>query len=1637
MPGKTIFTRSILSVPLAILTIFLLGGYQIAPVGAGSAGDAVSFGRQEITRALTARGLASRIDIRVGGPGTPESYTISFKKGTVSIEAPDSNGALYGALELAERITRRGKAALGGDAVKGRPFLRDRGWNLFLTLPWDYKAANTDYDPKALTDPERWWFANDGYWRTLFDQMARARMNWLDIHGTWDISVTDAPNLYAYFIQSGRFPKVGVTEEIKRENLRRLNTVIRMAHARGIRVSLMAYEARFHTPHSPDPYPENENDLYAYTREVVEKMIRQAPGLDAIGFRIGESGHGESFFNCYTEAVKASGRDIPLVTRSWIAKKPLIVPLAKASGNFTVEIKYNGEQWGAPHMVMGGRMTGWYSYSFEDYLSSSDSSGAEHMWPGYPAADGTSWPSEPYKVVWQVRANGTHRILPVYDPEAVRRAVRSMPLGTASGFVLEGPETYYPKSQRYYMADPDDVYTDWIHQRDWMYLNLWGRLGYDPGTTDETFDAMVGDRLGAAAAPLVESWKAASRIISTAFSAFSLGPDHRNHAIELEWGGDTKSYLLSEPFDSHVFTSIREAVASSAAGAPDGRIRTEETAALLKSYAAVAERAASISPDQAPQAERKRLHELVTVCGQAARLGRYYAERFLSAYRQGQSERGVPEAAGKATAHMQAAEKAWSELAECPFYKPFTERLRMRTNTYHWANELPKIKAEAERLAKIAAPVEDPAGPLPQKIRFPELAVTYRAGTVSLSVPAAGLTRAWALVKPLPSSAFFHRFRMTSSGGNFTYEFRRENWGHSVAAEIETADQLYRIPGLAGSAPYIVVPSITGPAPLLYSSEEALAFLDPSVLSPSKHGCLLVSSRARNFHQGFSVPLQRKLLDPVRRGLTLIVLAQDYSAGRYTLDWLPKPIAAEQCQETKFDPAGALGLTRIDDREILRQRFLPSPGWEVPGNGGMAMLKWGDGRIVLVNARLLERLYIQGSAVALEALLGLTGGDKPVVVVDAGTDGGVYTSSVVMDFMNSHDIPFLTLGEVIAREQGMNATRTIAGTLDDDDLLASQNIRGDAMVNACLDKKVKSAAALPIPESRAEFEQRREGQRRELLRALGLDPMPERTSLKARITGTLRRKGYRIEKIVFESRPNFPVTAHLYVPDGSEGKQLPVIVNPHGHWEYKKQEPTVQSRLIGQVLHGYLALVLDSPGFSFEGDNRIERRGAGTHDDLRLVLGSQSATNVYVWDLIRALDYLATRPEADMSRVGLTGASGGGLATMWAFAAEPRFTCAASVVYASSMEINPNNGCLCNHVPGSLQIGDRSDVLGLRAPAPILIIGAEEDREFPAKGMRLTEEKLTKIWGLYGKSADAWLRMFPGGHDYSKPMRETSLGFFDRYLKGGDGAPVPEPSHQTEPPLAEELYVLPVPPAATLTMRDIAQSMFEHKAKGSAADYIRINGGLPEAIHPELKILENGADKSRCTYLSEPGLTVPAIYWAAKGPARALAVLVSDRGKSEAAEEFNVGKLREAGIACMAIDPRGLGELKGLDLRLQTYLGQAPAFAMGWDITRAIEARNLGTEKIAVIGRGPASGQAALAAAMIEPRIRFVAGLGTLKEFQDAFRDDVPLVAIQPRANYVPGLPSLRKELKAEAVWGIIGEREPDWTAALIRWAQE
>ena len=1653
--------------------ISFLALIALVPLARG-ADDPVAFGKARLDAALS--GASARVEVDVNGAGERESFKLATKGKGAQVVAADAAGAMYGLLELAERARRDGESALRPADFSSSPFLRERGLNLFLTLPWNYEKNDTDYDPAALTDPKRWWFANDEFWTTLLDQMAESRLNWLDLHGTWDVSVTDAPNLYAYFVQSEQFPAVGVAPDVKAKDLAQLNHVIELAHARAIRVSLMAYEARLTTPHQRDlPYKNDEATCYAYTRECVEKMIRGAPGLDAIGFRIGESGHGGDFFRCYTEAVANSGRDIPLVTRSWITRKEKVVPLARASTDFTVEIKYNGEQWGAPWPFAGGRAPSWYSYSFEDYLSDSgDAPASKRKWPGdaIPASEGGGrWPDEPYKIVWQVRANGTHRIFPFFAPDWVRRSIEPMRMGTASGFTIEPIDAYYPKSPRYYAADAQNVSCDWIHQRDELYLMQWGRLGYDPKTSDEVFAQAMKERFGAAAAPLGRAWTAASHIVPIAMMMRAIGPDHRDHAPELEWGGSTREFIEGEGLDTHVFRPIREEIALRATGGHDGRVSALEVAAELEALAAkIDKELPAFAKSEVPAAAKGRAFELQHALAQMASLGRYYAGRFRAAWWTALAE-AEPSHAGARRASadaMESARAAWQQLSESPaakYYKPFTERLRMHTNTYHWRDQLAAVTGEAEALKKAAEGAKEAAAAapeLPPAAELPKLSWRDEKGTIVASVPAKGLTKAWLLTKPLPSSTFFHSLAMEKKGEAFVASFPRESFGHMVAAEIETKGGLRRIPDWREGAPWLVVPSQSpnisasgGATPLIYSSEEALAHLDPASLSPDKHGLLVVAPRASNFFRSFDAATQRKLLDAVARGMTLLVLQQDYTSGRYPLSWLPQPPKVENHRSDLADPGGALGLEVIHAQDVVWQRFVATPDWKIEGDGTVAHLKIGRGELWMVNARLMQDLHVPGCARALLKLLKSGGVDKPVVLVDPGSEGGHYATSVFPDFMNAHDVPFLVLGELVAREQGAKSAAVVPGRPWDDFVLGG---KGPQLVKAFGAAQAKQQAAKPTAKSREEFEAGRAAQRTQVLQSLGLDPLPERTPLNAKIVGTLERDGYRIEKLVYESRPDFFVTAHLYVPTGAslggakEGAKLPVIVNPHGHWTHKKSEPVVQQRMIQQALHGYLALIVDSPGYSFEEDALIERRECGSHFDFRYVLASDNTTGFYIWDLMRGLDWLATRPEADLAHVGITGASGGGLATLWAFAADERYGAAVPVCFATSLEVMPDNGCQCNHVPGTLRLGDRADALAVRAPAPVLVIGADNDREFPPEGTKKTGEKLAAIWDLFGAKEQARYRIFHSGHDYNLEMVAAALGFFDLALRGvGDGSPVKLTERPTEPQDSREMLCLPDPPKSWKSMRDFAVARLAAAAgKGDAAAYVALNGGVPEAsAAPLIARDEHGAEvalpktpaevgkvgpaRSWVTFESAKGLPIPGLLWLPAKAPRGGVVLLHEEGKTAAERRLQVQKLVEGGFACLAIDARGFGELAQLDLRLQIYMNQSPAFAAALDVARACELLAPIAGRVGVVAEGPAASLAAFDAALIQPKLAFAVGRDSLREFADAFDESVSLMALQPMADHAPKLSALRAKLELPCEWTFRGDPEKDLYATVLR----
>src|SRR5688572_19962283 len=182
--------------------------------------------------------------------------------------------------------------------------------------------------------------------------------------------------------------------------------------------------------------------------------------------------------------------------------------------------------------------------------------------------------------------------------------------------------------------------------------------------------------------------------------------------------------------------------------------------------------------------------------------------------------------------------------------------------------------------------------------------------------------------------------------------------------------------------------------------------------------------------------------------------------------------------------------------------------------------------------------------------------------------------------------------------------------------------------------------------------------RRQLLDMLGLDPLPKRTPLKAQITGRVEQDTYTIEKIVFQSLPGLYVTGNFYIPIG-DVKALPTILYLCGHSPHPLGAKFhYQDRAIWFASNGYPCLVLDTHEFG-----ELSGIHHGTHDLNMwhwLSLGYTPA-GVEVWNAIRALDYLETRPEVDAKRIGLTGISGGGAMTWYTAAVDERIAAAAPV----------------------------------------------------------------------------------------------------------------------------------------------------------------------------------------------------------------------------------------------------------------------------------------------------------------------------------------------------------------------------------------
>ena len=288
-------------------------------------------------------------------------------------------------------------------------------------------------------------------------------------------------------------------------------------------------------------------------------------------------------------------------------------------------------------------------------------------------------------------------------------------------------------------------------------------------------------------------------------------------------------------------------------------------------------------------------------------------------------------------------------------------------------------------------------------------------------------------------------------------------------------------------------------------------------------------------------------------------------------------------------------------------------------------------------------------------------------------------------------------------------------------------------------------------------------------------PFPEKAPLNAQVLGTLKKDGYTIEKVVFESLPKFYVTGCLFIPV-QRNARLPAILNVIGHTDIAFRAPSYQQLMLNLVRKGFVVFAIDPVGQGerlqyYDPQQQRSLVGGATAEHSyfgkQCFLAGSSAARYFAWDGIRAIDYLISRPEVDPNRIGVTGISGGGTQTSYIAALDDRVAAAAPACYITSFRrllesIGPQDAEQ-NLNSGLLYGIDHADFLEVRAPRPTMVVSTTRDF-FSIQGARETYAEAKQAFRLLGAEDNLSLAEDDFGHGYTKKTREAIYQFFQRHL---------------------------------------------------------------------------------------------------------------------------------------------------------------------------------------------------------------------------------------------------------------------------------
>lgn len=558
----------------------------------------------------------------------------------------------------------------------------------------------------------------------------------------------------------------------------------------------------------------------------------------------------------------------------------------------------------------------------------------------------------------------------------------------------------------------------------------------------------------------------------------------------------------------------------------------------------------------------------------------------------------------------------------------------------------------------------------------------------------------------------------------------------------------------------------------------------------------------------------------------------------------------------------------------------------------------------------------------------------------------------------------------------------------------------------CAAERVSEASLLKGIDSLDDWKRQREERKKRLAWMLGLDPAPARTRLSEEITGVLERPHYTIEKLIFQSLPGLYVTANFYLPKVRTGP-APCVMYLNGHRpSFDGAKTGFQDRYLWYPANGFALLVIDPLGF---GEIPGVHFGTSRLDMWHWLSLGYTPAGVEVWNAMRALDWLATRPEIDSSRIGATGISGGGVVTQFLTALDERIAVAAPSCSTYTIGTQAARGlipkqCDCTFYANVFRI-DLPEVLAMIAPRPLLVLGGRKDPIFPPVGFREAFRRARRIYDLFSGTGqkESRIRLVESGQGHTDPpffLYETRR-WMCRWLRKKDGVAVAREALSPKPELAEALRCTgEVSSSAlnyhihdvwtgntTLSTPTTRESWSRRKEDILAALRARVFGWFPQSEIPfktRRLVASGGYAGELCgfgeyEFDSEPGVPVKVCSLTPKGKAGSLPLIVWIKEPAEHVafpdlDEF-LPFLRTHAIVILTTRFSEL-PLSGRNYacieRTAALAGRSMASMRVWDVLRTmawvIRDRGIESSKIAAYGRGNA-GIIGLYAALLDPAI--------------------------------------------------------------------